>query len=232
MSDSEYKEILAAASAFAKEKLEAFDAGHDWSHTKRVLSLAGRIQEEEKAGDREVIALSAILHDIADTKFHKGSETDGGDMAYAFLTGKGLSPEKAAHVRMIINHLSFKNRMEENQVDSIEFRIVQDADRLDAMGAIGIARAFHYGGYKNRALYDPGIPPREYRSAEEYKKSDAPTLNHFYEKLFLLKDLMNTATGKRMAQERHDYMTAFVERFLREWEGLASPPHSSNDNKS
>lgn len=213
-------DILTASTAFAKEKLEAFDAGHDWTHTERVLKLAGRIQEEEKAGDREVIALAAILHDIADTKFYEGAETDGGDMAYAFLVEHGLSPEKAAHVRMIINHLSFKNRLEESPVDSIEFRIVQDADRLDAMGAIGIARAFHYGGYKNRTLYDPAIPPREYKSAEEYKKSDAPTINHFHEKLFLLKDLMNTATGKRLAQERHDYMTAFVARFKNEWEGL------------
>lgn len=212
--------LLAAATAFAKEKLEAFDAGHDWTHTERVLKLAGRIQQEENRGDREVIALAAILHDIADTKFHKGAETDGGDMAYDFLTGEGLSPEKAEHVRKIINHLSFKNRLEKSPVDSIEFRIVQDADRLDAMGAIGIARAFHYGGYKNRALYDPEVPPREYQSAEEYKKSDAPTINHFHEKLFLLKELMNTATGKKLAQERHDYMVAFVERFKKEWEGL------------
>jgi uncharacterized protein len=213
-------DILAAATTFAKEKLEAFDAGHDWTHTERVLKLAGRIQQEENTGDREVIALAAILHDIADTKFHKGAETDGGDMAYEFLTEKGLSSEKAAHVRKIINHLSFKNRQEKHPIDSIEFCIVQDADRLDAMGAIGIARAFHYGGYKNRALYDPEIPPREYRSAEEYKKSDAPTINHFHEKLFLLKDLMNTETGKKLAQERHDYMAAFVERFKREWDGL------------
>ncbi|MDF1571967.1 MAG: HD domain-containing protein [Bacteroidales bacterium] len=212
-------ELLNAATAFAKEKLEAFDAGHDWTHTERVMKLAGRIQEEEGAGDPEVIRLAAIFHDIADTKFHQGAETDGGEMAYTFLMEKGLPLEKAAHIRLIINHLSFKQRLEKSLVDSIEFRIVQDADRLDAMGAIGIARTFHYGGYKNRALYDPEIPPREYKSAEEYKKSDAPTINHFYEKLLLLKDLMNTATGKRMAQERHDYMVAFVERFRKEWEG-------------
>jgi uncharacterized protein len=212
-------ELLAAAEAFAKEKLEAFDAGHDWTHTERVLNLAGHIQQEEKAGDREVISLAAILHDIADTKFHTGAETDGGDMAYEFLKGNGLSKDKSEHIRKIINHLSFKQRQEKSPIDSIEFRIVQDADRLDAMGAIGIARAFHYGGYKNRKLYDPNIAPRKYRSAEEYKKSDAPTINHFYEKLFLLKDLMNTATGKKLAQERHDYMVAFVERFKKEWEG-------------
>lgn len=213
-------ELLAAAKIFAKEKLEAFDAGHDWTHTERVVNLADRIQQEEHAGDPEVIKLAAILHDIADTKFHQGAETDGGDMAYGFLLENGLSMEKAAHTRLIINHISFKQRLEESVIDSIEFQIVQDADRLDAMGAIGIARAFHYGGYKNRALYDPEIPPREYKSAEEYKKSDAPTLNHFYEKLFLLRDLMNTATGKKLAQERHDYMVAFADRFKREWEGL------------
>lgn len=213
-------DIFAAATVFAREKLKAFDAGHDWSHTERVLNLSLRIHREEQSGDPEIIRLTAILHDIADTKFYQGSETDGGDMASTFLVEKGLSPEKATHIRQIINHLSFKQRLEKSPVNSIEFQIVQDADRLDAMGAIGIARAFHYGGYKNRALYDPEIPPRDYNSAEEYKKSDAPTLNHFYEKLFLLKELMNTATGKRLAQERHDYMTAYVERFKREWDGM------------
>lgn len=211
--------LLAAAEAFAKEKLQAFDAGHDWTHTERVLNLAGHIQQEENAGDPQVISLAAILHDIADTKFHQGAETDGGDMAYEFLTGNGLSKDKSEHIRKIINHLSFKQRLENSPIDSIEFQIVQDADRLDAMGAIGIARAFHYGGYKNRALYDPEVVPRKYKSAEAYKKSDAPTINHFYEKLFLLKDLMNTATGKKLAQERHDYMVSFVERFKKEWEG-------------
>lgn len=214
------EELLAAATTFAQEKLKAFDAGHDWTHTERVVNLAVRIQLGENAGDSEIILLAAILHDIADTKFHRGAETDGGDMAYAFLTKNGLAAEKAEHTRKIINHLSFKQRLEQSPVDSIEFQIVQDADRLDAMGAIGIARAFHYGGHKNRLLYDPEIPPREYKSAEEYKKSDAPTINHFYEKLFLLRDLMNTETGKKMAQERHDYMAAFVKRFKREWDGL------------
>ena len=212
-------EIFAAAEAFAKEKLHTFDAGHDWTHTERVRNLAGHIQQEENAGDPEIVRLAAILHDIADTKFHQGAETDGGDMAYIFLTARGFSADQSEHVRKIINHLSFKHHMEKHPLDTIEFHIVQDADRLDAMGAIGIARAFHYGGYKNRALYDPEVAPRRYKSAEEYKKSDAPTINHFYEKLFLLKDLMNTATGKKLAQERHAYMIAFVERFKKEWEG-------------
>ena len=211
--------ILNRTIAFAKDKLAAFDGGHDWSHTERVLKLARHIQQAENAGDPEIIELASVLHDIADTKFHKGAETDGGDIAEKFLTEQGLEAEKAQHIRNIINHLSFKKSLDKTSFDSMEFRIVQDADRLDAMGAIGIARAFNYGGFRNRALYDPLIPPRKYETSEAYKKSDAPTLNHFFEKLFLLKDLMRTETGKKIAQQRHEYMLDFVERFKKEWEG-------------
>ncbi len=213
-------DILTAAIEFAKIKLKAFDGGHDWSHTQRVLKLARVIRKSEGEGDPEIIDLSAVLHDIGDTKFHDGSEADGGNMAYDLLLENGLSRIKAEHVRKIINNISFKNRLEKEQVNTIEFRIVQDADRLDAIGAIGIARAFNYGGYKNRALYDPEIPPMEYKSAADYKNSPAPTINHFYEKLFLLKDMMNTGSGKRLANERHDYMVEFVARFKAEWNGL------------
>lgn len=212
-------EIITSAINFAKQKLSAFDGGHDWYHTERVLNLARQIHKTEKAGDLQVIELSAILHDIADTKFHKGSETDGGDMAYDFLLQQGFSTEGAEHVRQIINNISFKKRLEKSTFTSIEFQIVQDADRLDAIGAMGIARAFNYGGYKNRALYDPQIPVVEYKSMEEYKSSSAPTINHFYEKLFLLKNLMNTKTGKKMAEVRHNYMVEFVKRFMSEWNG-------------
>jgi uncharacterized protein len=211
--------IISYAIAFAKEKMSSFDGGHDWFHTERVLNLARKIHRNEDSGDLEVIELSAILHDIADTKFHKGYESDGGDFSYEFLIKHEFPQEKAAHVRKIINNMSFKKRLEKEDISSIEFQIVQDADRIDAIGAIGIARAFNYGGYKNRALYDPGIPVVEYKTMEEYKNSPAPTLNHFYEKLFLLKDLMNTETGKKIAMDRHEYMEDFVARFKSEWEG-------------
>lgn len=215
--------LFSAAVDFARSKLKAFDSGHDWQHTERVLGLARYIMKAEGVGDRAVVELAAVLHDIADTKFHKGAETDGGDMAFQFLTEHGLEPHRAEHVRSVINNLSFKNEFNKpkdgsQQPGSVELHIVRDADRLDAMGAIGIARAFNYGGYKNRPLYDPDVPPAEYRSAGEYKNSTAPTLNHFYEKLFLLKNLMHTKTGKKLAQERHDYMVKFVETFLREIE--------------
>jgi uncharacterized protein len=213
-------DIINAAIEFAKSKLLGFDGGHDWLHTERVLNLSRQIHKEEGKGDLLVIELAAILHDIADTKFHKGSETDGGYIACQFLLEHGLSDSDSEHIRKIINNISFKKRLEKENINTIEFQIVQDADRMDAIGAIGIARAFNYGGFKNRALYNPEIPVVEYNNMEEYKNSPAPTINHFYEKLFLLKDLMNTDTGKKMAEERHVYMKEFVERFLGEWDGI------------
>jgi uncharacterized protein len=212
-------DIIASAIDFAKSKLKDFDGGHDWFHTERVLNLSRHIHQLENKGNLIIIELAAILHDIADTKFHKGAETDGGDMAYDFLIEKGLYKNDAEHIRKIINNISFKKRLDKESIDSIEFKIVQDADRIDAIGAIGIARAFNYGGYKNRQLYDPDIPIAVYKSGEEYKKSDAPTINHFYEKLFLLKDLMKTASGKKLAEDRHNYMLEFVDRFKAEWQG-------------
>ncbi|MFC2080472.1 HD domain-containing protein [Bacteroidota bacterium] len=212
-------EIIKAAVSFAKEKMSAFDGGHDWFHSERVLNLSKHIQKKEGKGDLLVIELAAILHDIADTKFHSGSENDGGDMAYDFLLDHEYPKDDADHVRRIINNISFKKRLEKETINTIEYQIVQDADRIDAIGAIGIARAFNYGGYKNRPLYDPSIPLVNYVSMEEYKNSPAPTINHFYEKLFLLKDLMNTPTAKALAKERHDYMLEFVKRFMSEYDG-------------
>jgi uncharacterized protein len=245
-------DLLQQTILFAKTKLASFDGGHDWLHTERVLNMSGYICRQEGAGDTEVIELAAVLHDIADTKFHDGAETDGGDMAYDFLVNKGLDSGKAEHIRKIINNISFRKRMEREEIDTIEFQIVQDADRLDALGAIGIARAFNYGGYKNRPFYDTAIPlqqqqtkekessdsatPLQQQQTKEKESSDsatplqqqqppgeekgspspAPTLNHFYEKLFLLKDMMNTATGRELALERHRYMVEFVKRFEQE----------------
>lgn len=211
--------IIEKTIVFVKSKLQAFDGGHDWLHTERVWKLAKTICNIEKEGDLIVIELAALLHDIADSKFHDGPESLGGDIAFGFMIDAGADKHSAVHVREIINQMSFKSRLKEKSISSIEFQIVQDADRLDAIGAIGIARAFNYGGFKNRAIHDPDQPIQEYKTIEAYKKSDAATINHFYEKLFLLKDLMNTSTGKAMAEERHQYMEAFVKRFMKEWDG-------------
>jgi len=212
-----YSSIFESAIAFAKEKLEAFDGGHDWFHTERVLNNARAIWREEQQGDLQVIELAAVLHDIADTKFGSSSEDEGGELAYTFLLDKGLDRDKADRIRDIINSISFRKHKEVSGEQSIEFCIVQDADRLDAIGAIGIARAFNYGGYKQRPLYDPDIPPVDFSDRESYKKSTAPTINHFYEKLFLLKDMMHTDAAKKIASERHDFMEIFLEKFLEEW---------------
>lgn len=215
----QHEVLITNTVSFAKSKLKDFDGGHDWYHTERVWKLAKSIHMQEQQGDLLVIELAALLHDIADSKFHDGPEELGGDLAFEYMISEGVDEKRAGHVKDIINYMSFKSRNKEIPISSIEFRIVQDADRIDAIGAIGIARAFNYGGFKNREIHDPEKPLQEYGSIEAYKKSDAPTINHFYEKLFLLKDMMNTETGKSMAEGRHAYMEEFVKRFLSEWEG-------------
>lgn len=194
------------------------EAGHDWHHIQRVHRLAKTIHANE-GGDLLVIELAALLHDIADSKFHGGDEEIGPRTAVEIMQRHGISPEVTQHVEHIIRNISFKGGQRARTFHSLELDVVQDADRLDALGAIGIARTFNFGGFKNRTLYDPNIAPAMNMTAEEYKKSTAPTLNHFYEKLFLLKDRMNTATGKQLAEERHQYMKEFVQRFLAEWHG-------------
>ena len=208
--------IVQAVEKFVKERLEGAEPGHDWSHTDRVRKLAGSIRSEEGSGDPLVIELAALLHDISDAKFNDGDEELGGKIAYEFLTDQGLDDERASHVRSIVLHISFKGGVPQDQIDTPEFRIVQDADRLDAMGAVGIARAFSYGGFRNRPMYDPSVPLKEYRNISEYRSSRAPTLHHFYEKLLLLKERMNTETGRRLAGERHRFMEEFLEQFRRE----------------
>jgi uncharacterized protein len=204
--------------AFVKEKLENAEGGHDWFHIERVYKNSLLIAQEEDC-DLTVVKLGALLHDIADSKFHDGDETIGPRTARAFLESENVSEETIAHVINIIENISFKGGNFGQQFNSIELEIIQDADRLDAIGAIGIARCFNYGGFKNRALYNPAIPPKFNMSKEEYKISDSPTLNHFYEKLLLLKDKMNTPTGKKIALERHHYMENFLSQFYAEWEG-------------
>jgi uncharacterized protein len=203
---------------FVKEQLQDAEGGHDWFHIERVFKNAVLIAKEEVC-DVTIVKLGALLHDIADSKFHNGDEEIGPKTARDFLESEDVSEEIIEHVIQIIKNISFKGGNFEKTFSSKELEIVQDADRLDALGAIGIARAFNYGGFKNRALYNPNISPKLNMSKEEYKKSDSPTLNHFYEKLLLLKDKMNTETGKKLAQVRHRFMETFLSQFYAEWEG-------------
>lgn len=203
---------------FVKEKLTNAEGGHDWFHIQRVYKNALLIAKGETC-DETVVKLGALLHDIADSKFHAGDETVGPKVAREFLESEVVPEAIISHVIQIIDNISFKGGKTEKTFSSIELDIVQDADRLDAIGAIGIARAFNYGGFKNRAMYDPKIAPKLDMSKEEYKNSQAPTINHFYEKLLLLKDKMNTESGKQIAVQRHKYMQGFLAQFYAEWEG-------------
>lgn len=203
---------------FVKETLDGAEAGHDWFHIERVYKTALNINAAEK-GDLLIVTLAALLHDIADSKFNNGDEEIGPQLAGTFMHSLDLSAEIIVHVQQIIRNLSYKASLGEVTFHSKELDIVQDADRLDAVGAIGIARAFTYGGYKNRTMYDPAIVPDLNMSKEVYKNSSAPTINHFYEKLLRLKDLMKTSAGKAMAEKRHDFMLLYLDEFYAEWEG-------------
>ena len=212
------EKIIRNTIVFVKEELVNAEGGHDWFHIERVYKNSLLISRDEEV-DRIVVALGALLHDIADYKFHDGDETVGPKKARNFLQAQKLSEEKIEHVVNIIENVSFKGGNTEQRFHSIELDVIQDADRLDAMGAIGIARTFNYGGFKGRKLYDPDIKPDLNMTPEEYKTSNAPTINHFYEKLLLLKDGMNTETGRKLAEKRHKFMEAFLQQFYAEWEG-------------
>ena len=214
------REIIQQTIEFVKQTLAGAEAGHDWFHIERVYKTALTINESAKA-DSLVVALAALLHDIADSKFNNGDEAIGPRIAGEFMQSLNLAPEIIQHVQQIIMNMSYKASLGTVNFHSHELEVVQDADRLDAIGAIGIARAFTYGGYKNRVLYDPAIAPVENMSKEAYKNTTAPTINHFYEKLLLLKDLMKTEEGKAMAQQRHDFMLNYLDQFYKEWEGKA-----------
>ncbi|SFW30717.1 uncharacterized protein SAMN02927921_01037 [Sinomicrobium oceani] len=211
-------EIIPATIAFVKSELANAEGGHDWFHIERVYNNALLIAQHEDT-DLLVVQLGALLHDIADSKFHNGDDTIGPRVARSFLEKQEVPEKIIDHVVKIIENISFKSSYGHSGFSSPELDVVQDADRLDAIGAIGIARTFNYGGFKNRALYHPDIPPRTYESKEEYKKSTAPTINHFHEKLLLLKDKMNTGTGRKIAQQRHEFMEIFLEQFYAEWNG-------------
>ncbi len=210
--------IIETTAAFVKDTLQNAEGGHDWWHIYRVWKTAKTIAAGEHV-DIFVVELGALLHDIADSKFHNGDETIGPKKAREFLESLHIDERTILHVENIIKNISFKGGKEKQIFTSIELNVVQDADRLDALGAIGIARAFNYGGFKNRKIYDPTIKPNLSKTKEEYKNTTDPTINHFYEKLFLLKDKMNTKTGQSIAKQRHDFMTNFVEQFYDEWEG-------------
>lgn len=211
-----HDELIAHTRAYVQEALAGAESGHNWFHIERVWKTSRYIAKQEGA-NMLVVELAALLHDIADAKFHDGNEELGPATAKAFLESQQVDPAIIAHVVNIIRHISFKGGNFERTFFSTELAVVQDADRLDAIGAIGIARAFHYGGYKNREIYNPAIPPNLNMSREAYKKSTAPTINHFYEKLLLLKDRMNTPTAKQMAEVRHGLMEQFLTHFYAEW---------------
>ncbi len=202
---------------FVKSTLKNAESGHDWYHLDRVrknaLSIAGHFQ----GADRFIVELGALLHDIADSKFHDGDESIGPKIAAEHLEVLSITDAQKSGVVDIVKNISFKGGHDEQKKKSLELQIVQDADRLDAIGAIGIARTFNYGGFKNNKIYDPRVPPQLNMTKEEYKKGGAPTINHFYEKLLLLKDLMNTEPGRLKAQQRHDFMLQFLDQFYQEW---------------
>ncbi|MDE1205587.1 HD domain-containing protein [Tenacibaculum larymnensis] len=212
------EQIIQNTIEFVKETLQGAEGGHDFFHIERVYKNALLIAKDEKV-DEFVVSLGALLHDIADSKFHDGDETVGPQKARAFLESQKVSEEIITHIEKIITNISFKGGNFKQNFTSPELNVVQDADRLDAIGAVGIARCFNYGGFKNRELYNPEVTPNLNMTKEEYKKSTAPTINHFYEKLLLLKDKMNTTTGKSIAEQRHTYMEGFLEQFYKEWNG-------------
>lgn len=204
--------------AFVKQELKNVESGHDWFHIERVYKNALNILNSEQ-GNKEIVIYAALLHDIADSKFHDGDETIGPKKAAEFLRSISVGESVVEQVEKIIENISFKGGNFERKFSSPELFIVQDADRLDAIGAIGIARTFNYGGFKNNLIHDPENAPKMRMSKEEYKKHKGTTINHFYEKLLLLKDLMNTQTGKEIAEKRHQYMIGFLSQFYAEWDG-------------
>ena len=214
------QEIINQTVDFVKQQLEGDSSGHDWWHVYRVWKLAESIAQKEINSNSLVIQLAALLHDVGDPKFFDGDTTMAPKLIGDFLRTLNISEEDKLHILHITTNLSFSKHLAGKEVEkSIEFQIVQDADRLDAIGAVGIARTFAFGGSRGSSMYDPNIKPHKKLDAKEYHKAQDPTINHFYEKLLLLKDLMNTDTAKMMAEQRHQFMETYLERFYQEWEG-------------
>jgi uncharacterized protein len=215
--DSNANEIIENTIVYVKSLLAEAEGGHDWWHIFRVLQLTKKIAEEENV-DLLICQLGALFHDIADPKSN-GDKDNAIQEASEFLKEQGLAEDAIGKVKVIIQKVSFGGGINRSIKKSPELEVVEDADRLDAMGAIGIARAFHYGGYKNRKIYDPSIKIKKYSSADEYHNSDSPSINHFYEKLLLLKDMMNTRTGKKLAEDWHGFLEFYLDEFFKEWAG-------------
>ena len=213
--------IIDKTCQFVEEKLAGDGSGHDWWHIHRVWNLAKNIAGQEEGTNLMIVELSALLHDIADWKFHDGDENKGPQMAKQFLTANHVESSVIGPVVEIIASISYKGAGVPTPMKTLEGQVVQDADRLDAIGALGIARTFAYGGHKNRLIYHPEEKPVLHQSFEDYKKNQGHTINHFYEKLLLLKDRMNTASGKRLAEARHQFMQAYLDQFYKEWNGTA-----------
>ena len=212
--------IIKNTEVFVKKELFEAEAGHDWWHIERVRKVALTIGNKEGA-DLFIVELGALLHDIADSKFHDGDENIGLHKARQFLQHQEVDPEVIAHLVKIMENISYRKSFDGSDFSSLELKVLQDADRLDAIGAIGIARAFSYGGHKQRIFYDPEIKPEKFKDSNAYKSSTAPTINHFYEKLLLLKDKMHTEAAKKLATRRHQFMETYLEEFYREWHGNA-----------
>lgn len=200
-----------------RPQFEGEGTGHDFHHIQRVLNLSRFIHQTE-GGDLETIELSALLHDISDHKFNGGKLDEGGKVAYNLLIDNGADEALALRVKYVVDHVSYKGANVQSEMESIEGKIVQDADRIDAIGAIGIARTFAYGGNRNQPIYEPNIQSEMHETFEDYANAKTSTINHFYEKLLLLKDRLNTQTGKKIGKERHDFMQAFLKQFYSEWE--------------
>lgn len=213
-------EIIEKTIVFVKESLKDAEGGHDWFHIQRVFINALLIAKDEKEVDPLILGLGALLHDIADYKFHDGDETIGPKKAKEFLESIKVGKNTIKHVENIIKNVSFKGGNFKADFNSKELEIIQDADRLDAIGAVGIARCFSYGGFKKRPIYNPEVVPNLSMTKEEYKNSNAPSINHFYEKLLLLKDKMNTKSAKKIAEKRHEFMEQYLKQFYAEWEGI------------
>ncbi|TXI84071.1 MAG: HD domain-containing protein [Crocinitomicaceae bacterium] len=203
-----------------KEKVQELFAhdttGHDWFHIERVLKVAEYLQSKE-GGNLELIQLAALLHDISDHKMNGGVLNAGGQVAFEMLVELGYDETKATMVKEIVDGVSYKGAHVQDVMTTVEGKIVQDADRLDAIGAIGIARAFAFGGSKNRPMYIPDYEPKMHTSFEEYASSKSHTVNHFYEKLLLLEARLHTETAKQIGKERHTFMEQFLEQFYNEW---------------
>jgi uncharacterized protein len=212
------EKLIKKTSEYVRHVMKGESSGHDWWHAYRVWQMARRIGKKEKA-DRLRVELAALLHDIADYKLHGGDVEIGPRKAEEWLRSLGVDQKIINHIKEIIRDASFKGSKVKSEMKTLEGKIVQDADRLDAIGAIGIARTFAYGGHKGAAIHDPRIKPIMYESFEEYKSNTPPTINHFYEKLLLLKDLMNTKTAKKIAEGRHKFMENYLSQFYKEWEG-------------